>query len=290
MTSSTRIPYAKPYFHHGRPIPHSPFSNWLHQESLTPPGEPHPRAIRISTNWLDGTESFKNLLLAAHSSVDLSSTLQTFVTRRGAHLSATQRIGIESYQDERKNGHFGHIRPPEDEGAMKRFYEYFNDIFFCGCLEGLCAIKFCNDSDHFGVGADSLGVAITPVTSETHRQQIPDGYSALIKIKDQSSEAPLLDEEARWKSYLSTLLHEMLHVFFGIYECTCSVSCRKQHAEEIGRGGHRTSWQFAALTIEEATLPLLGEMLDLSRKLSFEDDKEFVNTIDAKTRWKFSFP
>jgi hypothetical protein len=290
MTSSSSFPYAEASFRNGQPIPNSPFSNWLRQEStLTPGSHIHPRPLALSTNWLDGSGSFINILFSAHSPIHLLKVLEKFVSKRGGYLTSVQRIGIESYKDERKDGHFGYIGPPEDESAMRRHYEYFNDIFSCGCLGGLCVIRFCNDSDHVGVEADSFGEAISPITGETHRQQIPDGYEALIKIKDQSNESPLLDEETRWQNHLSTLLHEMLHVFFGVYGCLCFAACRKVHADEIGRCGHRKSWQLAALAVEEATLPLLGELLDLSRKVSLEDDKDYVNTVNVQTKGRFGF-
>lgn len=170
-----------------------------------------------------------------------------------------------------------------------RYYDYFNDIIFCGSLEGLCAIRFCRDSDHHGMGPDDLGAAITPTTGLTHRAQIPDGYAALIKIKDRSGESPHVDEETRRTSYLSTLLHEMLHVFFGVYVCLCSNACRRRHADEIGRDGHRRSWQLAALAVEEASVPLLGEAVDLSRRISFEEDEEYVENVDVETRVRLKF-
>ncbi len=101
------------------------------------------------------------------------------------------------------------------------------------------------------MGPDDLGAAVMPMTGPIHRAQIPDGYAALIKIKDRSGETPHVDEETRRMSHLSTLLHEMLHVFFGVYMCLCLNACRKRHADEIGRNGHRKSWQLAALTVEE---------------------------------------
>ena len=139
------------------------------------------------------------------------------------------------------------------------------------------------------MGADDLGAAITPVTGSIHRARIPDGYAALIKIKDRSGESPPMDEETRLMSYLSTLLHEMLHVFFGVYVCLCSNACRKRHADEIGRNGHRRSWQLAALVVEEASLLLLGEAVDLSRRIRFEEDEEYVESVDAETRVRFKF-
>jgi hypothetical protein len=111
----------------------------------------HPRQIKLSRTWVEGSESFQGLLLAAHSAENLSTTLQTFVSRRGTHLSSAQRIGIERYREERRNGRFGHIGPPEDEEAMGRYYEFFNDIFFCGSLEGLCVVKFYREVEHTGL-------------------------------------------------------------------------------------------------------------------------------------------
>ncbi|KAH8801055.1 hypothetical protein F5882DRAFT_435426 [Hyaloscypha sp. PMI_1271] len=257
-----------------------------------PPHELHPRQIQLSRNWIDGSESFQGLLLGAHSAANLCTTLQTFVSRRGIHLSSAQRIGVESYREERRNGRFGYIGPPEDEETIARYYEFFNDIFFCGSLSGLCVVKFYRGVEQSGHGADGfddLGLAITPVTGRTHRKEIPDGYAALIKIKDQANNSPLLSEEARLQCYLSTLLHEMLHVYFGVYECLCGEKCRERHADEIGINGHGKSWQFAALALEEATLPLLGESLDLSRRISFEYDALYMKTVDAETRARFRF-
>ncbi|KAE9368679.1 hypothetical protein N431DRAFT_494089 [Stipitochalara longipes BDJ] len=206
-------------------------------------GTIHPRPVHLSTNWLDGTVHLHGLLLSAHSAENLSETLRVFVSRRGTHLSSVQSIGIESYKDERKNGHFGTIGPPEDKGKFQRFYEYFNDIFFCGCLEGLCAINFTDqpfEEDAENIEHYSLALVYTPCTGPKHRIKILDGYAALIKMRDRSGEWPLLDEEKRLKG-----------------------------------------WQFAALAVEEATLALLGERLDLSRKISFEHDPSYI--VDANT-------
>ena len=173
---------------------------------------------------------------------------------------------------------------------MQRFYEYFNEIFFCGSLEGLCAINFTDQlfqEDAQNAEDYSLALAYTPSTGPKHRVQIPDGYAALIKIGDRSCDSPLLDEEKRLKGYLEALVHEMLHVFFGVYECLCSHACRCRHMKNLGSGGHGESWQLAALAVEQATLPLLGERLDLSRKISFEHDPSYV--VDANTYARFKF-
>jgi hypothetical protein len=69
----------------------------------------------------------------------------------------------------------------------------------------------------------------------------------------------------------------------------CSAACQKVHAEKIGKSGHRMSWQLAAFAVEDATLPLLGENLDLSRRISFEDDQEYVKSADDATVAQFRF-
>jgi hypothetical protein len=91
-----------------------------------------------------------------------------------------------------------------------------------------------------------------------------------------------LDDEGRLTGYLEVLLHEMLHVFFGFYECLCSDGCKTRHLECLGVSGHSKAWQLAAMALEEATLPLLGEGLDLSRKISFEQDPPYI--VDMSTR------
>jgi len=241
MPTFRRLPYVKPDFLHGHPISASPFETWMKQQSVA---TPHPRPMHLSVDWLDGTEKIHGLLLSSNSADNLSSTLRAFVSRRREHLNTAQSIGIESYKDERKNGRFGFVAAPEDQAKMQRFYEYFNDIFFCGSLEGLCAINFTDqpfEEDAKNVEHSSLALAYTPTTGPKHRVQIPDGYAALIKIRDQSRNSPLLDEETRSKRYLEALLHEMLHVFFGVYECLCSHACKCHHVEDLGVFGHGKS-------------------------------------------------
>ena len=69
--------------------------------------------------------------------------------------------------------------------------------------------------------------------------------------------------------------------------CLCSDACLARHADEIGRNCHRRSLLLAALAIEEAILLLLRETLDLSRQISFEEDAEYVNSVDVETRLRF---
>jgi hypothetical protein len=242
----------------------------------------HPRPLSLSTDWLNGTEYLHGLLLSAHSAENLSTTFQAFVSRRGAHLSSAQSIGIKRYKEERKNGRTG---PREDEAKMHRFYDYLNEIFFCSSLKGLCAIKFIDrpfEEDANNVEHYSLALAYTPSTGSKNRMQIPDRYAALINMRDRSGDSPLLDDEGRLTGYLEVLLHEMLHVFFGFYECLCSDGCKTRHLECLGASGHSKAWQLAAMALEEATLPLLGEGLDLSRKISFEQDPSYI--VDLSTR------
>jgi hypothetical protein len=52
--------------------------------------------------------------------------------------------------------------------------------------------------------------------------------------------------------------------------------------------GHGKSWQLVALAVEVATLPLLGERLDLARRISFQSDGD-VKDVDAETLKRFRF-
>jgi hypothetical protein len=98
MSTSHPIPFAKTNFHHGKPVPTSYFNTWIEQQSgMT--ANSHPRPLSLSTDWLNGTEYLHGLFLSAHSAENLSTTFQAFVSRRGAHLSSAQSIGIKRYKE-----------------------------------------------------------------------------------------------------------------------------------------------------------------------------------------------
>jgi hypothetical protein len=155
-----------------------------------------------------------------------------------------------------------HYAPGSEEGIMECYFKMFDDIFFCGSLKGLCKIKFCQDS-----GVDYWGITYSSEADRTGREEIPDGYAAFIEIVDILALPPSMareefsskDDHSRLKCYPGTLLHEMLHVFFGTYVCRCCEGRCALFNEEIGEMGHQNSWQLATLAIEDVALPLLGE-------------------------------
>lgn len=68
----------------------------------------------------------------------------------------------------------------------------------------------------------------------------------VISIRGQSRN---LDNYAAIKDYRTTLLHEMLHTMFFIYEYRCDRGCRQRIYRESS-GGHHISWQAAAFALE----------------------------------------
>lgn len=73
--------------------------------------------------------------------------------------------------------------------------------------------------------------------------------------------------EDRLRSYLETLLHEMIHAFLNIYTCLCS-KCSYDIPRTIGHTGHGLPWHKIANSIESFVKTKLNLELDLERRAS----------------------
>jgi len=124
--------------------------------------------------------------------------------------------------------------------------------------------------------------------------QIPDDFACLIEIKDLSKQADPLSPRLRFKEYIDTLLHEMLHAYFAIYTCATSPACKESCDTLLHRHGHGNAWQDAALVIENATEVKFEERIDMGREIGLVSDwvaqgrMPAENDIDV-TQWGFKY-
>jgi hypothetical protein len=128
------------------------------------------------------------------------------------------------------------VMNPESHDELMKWFGFFNDLYFGGLLKGFCRIEIFKPE----------------YTSTRHNYEI-DGYSeleysrnerdprfkreteqVLIAICDKNwsrslspkRESEYLDSFNRARSYQETLIHEMLHSIFSIYQCDCEHGCR----------------------------------------------------------------
>lgn len=147
---------------------------------------------------------------------------------------------------------------------LREYYDIYSDLFFFGSLKNLCLISIET------AGIDCLGETI--FGAPDGESVIPQGYAATIKIKARYPEAPGFVNEEIMSHYLETLLHEMLHAFFGIYSCQCSEACKNHFEDIVGQWGHHKAWQYAATVIEYAVFDLLKIEVTMDREIGLVDD------------------
>ncbi|KAJ8065383.1 hypothetical protein OCU04_006072 [Sclerotinia nivalis] len=75
----------------------------------------------------------------------------------------------------------------------------------------------------------------------------------------------IANRQERLRSYLETLLHEMIHAFLNIYTCLCS-KCSHDIPRTIGHTGHGLPWHKIADNIERFVKSKLDLELDLERR------------------------
>ncbi len=78
-------------------------------------------------------------------------------------------------------------------------------------------------------------------------------------------------DEEKFKGYLSTLLHEMIHALINIYVCGCR-SCGVRYRSEQGFNGHGTAWQQMAHWIEVFCSERLRSNFDLGRAQAMAEE------------------
>lgn len=153
-----------------------------------------------------------------------------------------------------------------------RWFAVIYDAFFGGLLTGYCKVELLTEASTKMRGLQNINgyiYTMNPGDERDPRFRVEKSYSEITL-----SHSRFDNNYKAIKSYQETLLHEMLHAVFDIYECQCDAckECRGYGAE----GGHGVHWQAAASAIERANGSKkprnFGFGLDLGRPLSLAID------------------
>ncbi|TVY27190.1 putative sucrose utilization protein [Lachnellula hyalina] len=157
---------------------------------------------------------------------------------------------------------------PETYEDIKKWFDFFNDVYFAGLLTGLCRIAFVKEKDE----DTKLPWFRRRVGLCTH---VYPREKWDLEFRDQTPFCQIdltichtIHPLERIRLYLQTLLHEMLHAMFRLYQCRCDSGCKRNHEAQraLGSRGHHESWHRAAMCIEKSSYLVLGwRGMDLNR-------------------------
>ena len=118
-----------------------------------------------------------------------------------------------------------------DHDLMEAYCHFFDDMFFFDCVRKHCTLSFSSSTTSSAYGrsvyTDYLGPKFWK-WGQIHAKIVI--YSRNHKTSRRSK---------LMRCYITTLLHEMLHVFLELWGCS---PC-KDRPENIGLGGHGPVWQ-----------------------------------------------
>ncbi|KUJ08848.1 uncharacterized protein LY89DRAFT_676741 [Mollisia scopiformis] len=238
-------------FHNGLPTPDSELENNKHRRpSLYATPVPH-----------------SNIAMLCHTPDELVQAIQQFTKQDDTVIPGLEAMQ-EHYSLAFQNQQNDHRCPAEDLDQLSFYFNIFDRLFFFSSLQNLCAIRLKSIEGHHAGQLDSH--------RSNWRTEVPPTHACLITISDLTTTKPPLPYQKRMKKYLGTLLHEMLHAYFEVYGCMCTEVCTWRYNTLVGI--HGSSWQDAALAIENATCRLVGERIDLGRV-----DSLAMNWIAAKS-------
>lgn len=155
------------------------------------------------------------------------------------------------------------------EEQLHQYSECLDDLFFGGLLKGFYKIRFLDDAKLLKVKYGSCSAHMYSSFPYGH------GYELHIDIlnRTHSHSFQRLDRPSQLKSYLGTLVHEMVHAVFALYSCYDCSPCVTRFTDEVGTSGHGMLWQKLAMSIEHALNHhpdlMNGWTYDLGRSRSF---------------------
>lgn len=152
----------------------------------------------------------------------------------------------------------------ESQDDIQRLFNHLNSILFGGLLTGLCQIEIVASEDIFykrnmRTISGMVGGSFTPFYPGEERDprfRLEAPYCQIMLNKESHWANPL----ERLQNHITTLIHELLHAIFMLYECRCENGCKQKidAAKKLGDCGHHESWLMAARTIESACEDFLG--------------------------------
>ena len=120
----------------------------------------------------------------------------------------------------------------------------YDDYFFCGALHGRVDVVWVDDCPKKGYTVDAAG--------PRHR--------ATISIKRPGAEHTIWTRRLVRES-LQTLLHEMIHALFNVYECRCAACTTVEHQASntgVPGSGHGSNWRELGQAVQEEAEKMFG--------------------------------
>jgi hypothetical protein len=214
---------------------------WIAQGLLEKP--PKPKKVHITHRIPRHELELGMMTPGSYSLENLRDALLDHLSRSEEEYTEIQLRGIREFKE---RGTYNLSQPHRLE-EIRKFYDIFNDVFFNGLLVGKCPLAFV-PSDTNGP-ASGLSAVFTHYW--TYYQGRSPPYRPGWKVHNPQILICLKDNwcrhRATFRSYLDSLVHEMLHAYFGNYACRCDYGC-DDHAEEHGVWkGHYEPYEAPAL-------------------------------------------
>ncbi|KUJ08870.1 uncharacterized protein LY89DRAFT_764330 [Mollisia scopiformis] len=161
---------------------------------------------------------------------------------------------------------------PESYQVFHRYFNVFNRMFFFHSFNRRnCTIRMIHrdgdDSMEWEANKDSL----EEVYGHTLREPYGRPHREIVHCPITIFQRPWDTPESRLKSYIETLLHEMVDAFIVTYTCGCEI-CQELFAQEYGQRGHGETWHAMATALEETVTDRLGIDVSLGIPAAMSDE------------------
>lgn len=200
----------------------------------------------------------RGLAFRSHDADRLASIIVSSFIRHQDRVDTTKILALERWRAWAAEHQPHRLRPCVSESlrssSLHQVIDVFNDLFFLGQLP-----------------SSKFRLSWSPLGSEMLGQARPGKLRTQVSLIELSLDHHLLRHSL--EVCLRTILHEMIHIFFGIYACypwgratSCSSKvCRTLYQANMGWTGHGRAWQHVAEAIEKVLPSLLGLRADLGR-------------------------
>ncbi|KUJ15436.1 uncharacterized protein LY89DRAFT_670908 [Mollisia scopiformis] len=147
------------------------------------------------------------------------------------------------------------ISNPHNLNDLKKYFEIFDGAYFNGALEGYCNLEFVSSERLIERGQNSCGILsacggfVQPGAERDPRYPVENPQVTIsISRLQQTTTFSII------QMYLNTLLHQMLHAIFDIYQYP-SVQGSRQSMGQDHNTRHHSSWAATAYALERCNRP-----------------------------------
>lgn len=172
---------------------------------------------------------------------------------------------------------------------LAQYWDFFNEIFFSNALHhersGFDIIPPWYEEWKDNIG-ETHGYTDDNRRVVFRRDEVRSHISILEIL-----ESEIEEQTQRMRSYIGTMLHEMVHAFVINYACLCD-ECQERNKIHEGQEGHGRTWQTMAHAVESFCCNPLGLELELNREVSlakeiYESGAE-ISARDCRL-WELSY-